>query len=146
MKHLTWLLTCRYAETVIYRIFYNLDKTGSGRLTRREIKRSVLDYTAHAFEWRILEITWTSFSLYFHLMVLLFPYWFCQVYTFFADRSHVVLGFFAPRDWSLLSLILGGCSCCHSLAGKVSFAEWVTADRMALPDLTISAHKAQRAC
>ncbi len=33
------LLRCRYAETVIHRIFYSLNRSGNGRLTLREIKR-----------------------------------------------------------------------------------------------------------
>lgn len=31
----------RYAETVIYRIFYALDRCGAGRLSLRDLKRSV---------------------------------------------------------------------------------------------------------
>ena len=30
---------CRYAETVIHRIFYKQDKSGSGRLSFRDLKR-----------------------------------------------------------------------------------------------------------
>ena len=33
-----WVL-CRYAETVIYRIFYSLDKTGTGKLSLRDLRR-----------------------------------------------------------------------------------------------------------
>lgn len=32
---------CRYAETVIYRIFYALDRCGTGMLSLRELKRCV---------------------------------------------------------------------------------------------------------
>lgn len=34
--------TCRYAETVIHRIFYALDRTRSGRLSHRQLRRSDL--------------------------------------------------------------------------------------------------------
>ena len=33
------VLFCRYAETVIHRIFYKQDKSGSGRLSFRDLKR-----------------------------------------------------------------------------------------------------------
>ena len=33
------LLMCRYAETVIYRIFYALDRSNIGRLTLRDLRR-----------------------------------------------------------------------------------------------------------
>lgn len=32
----------RYAETVIYRIFYTVNRSGSGQITLRELKRSNL--------------------------------------------------------------------------------------------------------
>ena len=32
----------RYAETVIFRIFYHLDRSGLGRLTLRDLKRCAL--------------------------------------------------------------------------------------------------------
>ncbi len=37
----TWRY-CRYAETVIYRIFYSANRAGNGRLTLRDIRRSDL--------------------------------------------------------------------------------------------------------
>ncbi|KVI07340.1 Calcium-binding EF-hand [Cynara cardunculus var. scolymus] len=41
----------RYAETVIYRIFYYVNRTGNGRLTLRELKRgNLIDAMLHADE------------------------------------------------------------------------------------------------
>jgi serine/threonine-protein phosphatase 2A regulatory subunit B'' len=40
-------LRCRYAETVIYRIFYALDRCGAGRLSLRDLKRFVAASTCH---------------------------------------------------------------------------------------------------
>ena len=40
-KHIshTCGMGCRYAETVIYRMFYSLDRTMTGRLTLRDLRR-----------------------------------------------------------------------------------------------------------
>lgn len=34
-----WVWHCRYAETVICRVLYKLDRTGLGKLTLRDLKR-----------------------------------------------------------------------------------------------------------
>ena len=36
---------CRYAETVIYRIFYALDRCGTAMLSLRELKRCVVSFS-----------------------------------------------------------------------------------------------------
>ncbi len=41
---------CRYAETVIHRIFYALNRSGNGRLSLRELKRGDLLATLHALD------------------------------------------------------------------------------------------------
>ena len=40
--HAHRMVVCRYAETVIYRIFYALDRCGTAMLSLRELKRCVL--------------------------------------------------------------------------------------------------------
>ena len=40
------MVACRYADTVIYRIMYKMDRLGSGRLHLRDLKRYVY---AHEF-------------------------------------------------------------------------------------------------
>eukprot|EP00887_Chlorella_sp_A99_P001590 scaffold8.g1590.t1 len=110
----------RYAETVIHRIFYSLDRSCSGRLTHRELRRGDLLQVLHQVdEEEDINKVLRYFS-YEHFYVIYCKFW-------DLDTDH---DFFISRD----DLLRYGN---HSLTFRITdriFAEHVRSERMSYKD------------
>ncbi|MBA0821978.1 hypothetical protein Goarm_018801 [Gossypium armourianum] len=81
----------RYAETVIYRIFYHINRSGNGRLTLRELKRgSLVAAMQHADEEEDINKVLRYFS-YEHFYVIYCKFWELDTdHDFFIDRENLI--------------------------------------------------------
>ncbi|XVF21552.1 hypothetical protein REPUB_Repub12eG0099600 [Reevesia pubescens] len=81
----------RYAETVIYRIFYNINRSGNGRLTLRELKRgNLIAAMQHADEEEDINKVLRYFS-YEHFYVIYCKFWELDTdHDFFIDRENLI--------------------------------------------------------
>ncbi|XP_022771295.1 serine/threonine protein phosphatase 2A regulatory subunit B''alpha-like isoform X1 [Durio zibethinus] len=81
----------RYAETVIYRIFYHNNRSGNGRLTLRELKRgNLLAAMQHADEEEDINKVLRYFS-YEHFYVIYCKFWELDTdHDFFIDRENLI--------------------------------------------------------
>ncbi|KAF6145618.1 hypothetical protein GIB67_037651 [Kingdonia uniflora] len=81
----------RYAETVIYRIFYHLDRTGSGHLSLRELKRgNLITAMQHADEEEDINKVLRYFS-YEHFYVIYCKFWELDTdHDFLIDKENLI--------------------------------------------------------
>ncbi|KAE8686106.1 putative serine/threonine protein phosphatase 2A regulatory subunit B''epsilon [Hibiscus syriacus] len=81
----------RYAETVIYRIFYNLNRSGNGSLTLRELKRGeLISAMQHADEEEDINKVLRYFS-YEHFYVIYCKFWELDTdHDFFINRENLI--------------------------------------------------------
>ncbi|XVF32366.1 hypothetical protein REPUB_Repub17cG0075800 [Reevesia pubescens] len=81
----------RYAETVIYRIFYHINRSGNGRLTLRELKRgNLIAAMQHADEEEDINKVLRYFS-YEHFYVIYCKFWELDTdHDFFIDRENLI--------------------------------------------------------
>ncbi|XP_024969171.1 serine/threonine protein phosphatase 2A regulatory subunit B''beta isoform X1 [Cynara cardunculus var. scolymus] len=81
----------RYAETVIYRIFYYVNRTGNGRLTLRELKRgNLIDAMLHADEEEDINKVLRYFS-YEHFYVIYCKFWELDTdHDFLIDKENLI--------------------------------------------------------
>ncbi|MFQ6620015.1 hypothetical protein Gotur_000104 [Gossypium turneri] len=79
------------AETVIYRIFYHINRSGNGRLTLRELKRgSLVAAMQHADEEEDINKVLRYFS-YEHFYVIYCKFWELDTdHDFFIDRENLI--------------------------------------------------------
>lgn len=81
----------RYAETVIHRIFYYMNRSGNGRLTLRELKRgNLIDAMQHLDEEEDINKVLRYFS-YEHFYVIYCKFWELDTdHDFFIDRENLI--------------------------------------------------------
>ncbi|WVY98610.1 hypothetical protein V8G54_030761 [Vigna mungo] len=81
----------RYAETVIHRIFYYMNRSGNGRLTLRELKRgNLVDAMLHVDEEEDINKVLRYFS-YEHFYVIYCKFWELDTdHDFFIDRENLI--------------------------------------------------------
>ncbi|TYG62805.1 hypothetical protein ES288_D07G261600v1 [Gossypium darwinii] len=81
----------RYAETVIYRIFYHMNRSGNGRLTLRELKRGeLISAMQQADEEDDINKVLRYFS-YEHFYVIYCKFWELDTdHDFFIDRENLI--------------------------------------------------------
>ncbi|XP_004495369.1 serine/threonine protein phosphatase 2A regulatory subunit B''beta-like [Cicer arietinum] len=81
----------RYAETVIHRIFYYINRSGNGRLTLRELKRgNLIDAMLHVDEEEDINKVLRYFS-YEHFYVIYCKFWELDTdHDFFIDRENLI--------------------------------------------------------
>ncbi|KAI4345817.1 hypothetical protein L6164_012909 [Bauhinia variegata] len=81
----------RYAETVIYRIFYYMNRSGNGRLTLRELKRGkLIAAMQHADEEDDINKVLRYFS-YEHFYVIYCKFWELDTdHDFFIDKENLI--------------------------------------------------------
>ncbi|KAI3695979.1 hypothetical protein L1987_78985 [Smallanthus sonchifolius] len=81
----------RYAETVIYRIFYYMNRTGDGRLTLRELKRgNLIAAMQHADEEEDINKILKYFS-YEHFYVIYCKFWELDTdHDFLIDKENLI--------------------------------------------------------
>ncbi|PIN10405.1 Protein phosphatase 2 regulatory subunit [Handroanthus impetiginosus] len=81
----------RYAETVIYRIFYYVNRSGNGRLTLRELKRSnLIAAMQHADEEEDINKVLRYFS-YEHFYVIYCKFWELDTdHDFLIDKENLI--------------------------------------------------------
>lgn len=81
----------RYAETVVYRIFYCLNRIGSGLLSLRELKRgNLLDSLRHADDEEDINKVLRYFS-YEHFYVIYCKFWELDTdHDFFIDKENLI--------------------------------------------------------
>ncbi|XP_058770756.1 serine/threonine protein phosphatase 2A regulatory subunit B''beta-like [Vicia villosa] len=81
----------RYAETVIHRIFYYMNRSGNGRLTLRELKRgNLIDAMLHVDEEEDINKVLRYFS-YEHFYVVYCKFWELDTdHDFFIDRENLI--------------------------------------------------------
>ncbi|OWM71667.1 hypothetical protein CDL15_Pgr005855 [Punica granatum] len=81
----------RYAETVIYRIFYYTNRSGNGRLTLRELKRgNLIDAMQHADEEEDINKVLRYFS-YEHFYVIYCKFWELDTdHDFLIDKENLI--------------------------------------------------------
>ncbi|XP_027363531.1 serine/threonine protein phosphatase 2A regulatory subunit B''beta-like [Abrus precatorius] len=81
----------RYAETVIHRIFYYMNRSGNGRLTLRELKRgNLIDAMQHVDEEEDINKVLRYFS-YEHFYVIYCKFWELDTdHDFFIDKENLI--------------------------------------------------------
>ncbi|XP_048324458.1 serine/threonine protein phosphatase 2A regulatory subunit B''beta isoform X2 [Ziziphus jujuba] len=81
----------RYAETVIYRIFYYVNRAGNGHLTLRELKRgNLIDAMQHADEEEDINKVLRYFS-YEHFYVIYCKFWELDTdHDFLIDKENLI--------------------------------------------------------
>ncbi|KAJ6877180.1 serine/threonine protein phosphatase 2A regulatory subunit B''beta [Populus alba x Populus x berolinensis] len=81
----------RYAETVIYRIFYYINRSGNGHLTLRELKRgNLIDAMQHADEEEDINKVLRYFS-YEHFYVIYCKFWELDTdHDFLIDKENLI--------------------------------------------------------
>ncbi|XP_050366949.1 probable serine/threonine protein phosphatase 2A regulatory subunit B''epsilon [Argentina anserina] len=81
----------RYAETVIYRIFYYISRSGTGRLTLRELKRgNLIAAMQHADEEEDINKVLRYFS-YEHFYVIYCKFWELDTdHDFYIDKENLI--------------------------------------------------------
>ncbi|KAL3750421.1 hypothetical protein ACJRO7_011426 [Eucalyptus globulus] len=81
----------RYAETVIYRIFYYINRSGNGNLTLRELKRgNLIDAMLHADEEEDINKVLRYFS-YEHFYVIYCKFWELDTdHDFLIDKENLI--------------------------------------------------------
>ncbi|KAK7268883.1 hypothetical protein RIF29_21592 [Crotalaria pallida] len=81
----------RYAETVVHRIFYYMNRSGNGRLTLRELKRgNLIDAMLHVDEEEDINKVLRYFS-YEHFYVIYCKFWELDTdHDFFVDRENLI--------------------------------------------------------
>ncbi|XP_054800339.1 probable serine/threonine protein phosphatase 2A regulatory subunit B''delta isoform X2 [Prosopis cineraria] len=81
----------RYAETVIYRIYYYVNRSGNGRLTLRELKRgNIIDAMQHADEEEDINKVLRYFS-YEHFYVIYCKFWELDTdHDFLIDKENLI--------------------------------------------------------
>ncbi|PON54522.1 Parvalbumin [Trema orientale] len=81
----------RYAETVIYRIFYYINRAGNGHLTLRELKRgNLIDAMQHADEEEDINKVLRYFS-YEHFYVIYCKFWELDTdHDFLIDKENLI--------------------------------------------------------
>ncbi|XP_011036315.1 PREDICTED: serine/threonine protein phosphatase 2A regulatory subunit B''beta-like isoform X1 [Populus euphratica] len=81
----------RYAETVIYRIFYYISRSGNGNLTLRELKRgNLIDAMQHADEEEDINKVLRYFS-YEHFYVIYCKFWELDTdHDFLIDKENLI--------------------------------------------------------
>ncbi|KAI4369453.1 hypothetical protein MLD38_017890 [Melastoma candidum] len=81
----------RYAETVIYRIFYYINRAANGRLTLRELKRgNLIDALLHAEEEEDINKVLRYFS-YEHFYVIYCKFWELDTdHDFLIDKENLI--------------------------------------------------------
>ncbi|KAM4108780.1 hypothetical protein ACB094_03G071100 [Castanea mollissima] len=81
----------RYAETVIYRIFYYINRSGNGQLTLRELKRgNLIDAMQHADEEEDINKVLRYFS-YEHFYVIYCKFWELDTdHDFLIDKENLI--------------------------------------------------------
>ncbi|KAH8480982.1 hypothetical protein Peur_062227 [Populus x canadensis] len=81
----------RYAETVIYRIFYYINRSGNGNLTLRELKRgNLIDAMQHADEEEDINKVLRYFS-YEHFYVIYCKFWELDTdHDFLIDKENLI--------------------------------------------------------
>ncbi|XP_065852314.1 serine/threonine protein phosphatase 2A regulatory subunit B''beta-like [Euphorbia lathyris] len=81
----------RYAETVIYRIFYYINRSGDGHLTLRELKRgNLIDAMQHADEEEDINKVLRYFS-YEHFYVIYCKFWELDTdHDFLIDKENLI--------------------------------------------------------
>ncbi|XP_042395201.1 serine/threonine protein phosphatase 2A regulatory subunit B''beta-like [Zingiber officinale] len=81
----------RYAETVIYRIFYYMNRSGNGQLTLRELKRgNLIAAMQHADEEEDINKVLRYFS-YEHFYVIYCKFWELDTdHDFFIDKENLI--------------------------------------------------------
>uniref|UniRef100_A0A6M2E932 EF-hand domain-containing protein n=1 Tax=Populus davidiana TaxID=266767 RepID=A0A6M2E932_9ROSI len=81
----------RYAETVIYRIFYYISRSGNGHLTLRELKRgNLIDAMQHADEEEDINKVLRYFS-YEHFYVIYCKFWELDTdHDFLIDKENLI--------------------------------------------------------
>ncbi|KAE9612072.1 hypothetical protein Lal_00022252 [Lupinus albus] len=81
----------RYAETVVHRIFYYMNRTGNGRLTLRELKRgNLIDAMLHVDEEEDINKVLRYFS-YEHFYVIYCKFWELDTdHDFFIDKENLI--------------------------------------------------------
>ncbi|XVF28586.1 hypothetical protein REPUB_Repub15cG0042600 [Reevesia pubescens] len=81
----------RYAETVVYRIFYYINRSGTGRLTLRELKRGNLTAAMqHVDEEEDINKVFRYFS-YEHFYVIYCKFWELDTdHDFFIDKENLI--------------------------------------------------------
>ncbi|KAL9331344.1 hypothetical protein ACSQ67_000954 [Phaseolus vulgaris] len=81
----------RYAETVIYRIYYYINRSGNGSLTLRELKRgNIIDAMLHADEEEDINKVLRYFS-YEHFYVIYCKFWELDTdHDFLIDKENLI--------------------------------------------------------
>lgn len=81
----------RYAETVIYRIFYYMNRSGNGQLTLRELKRgNLIDAMQHADDEEDINKVLRYFS-YEHFYVIYCKFWELDTdHDFLIDKENLI--------------------------------------------------------
>ncbi|KAK8507577.1 hypothetical protein V6N12_072831 [Hibiscus sabdariffa] len=81
----------RYAETVIYRIYYYINRSGNGQLTLRELKRgNLIDAMLHADEEEDINKVLRYFS-YEHFYVMYCKFWELDTdHDFLIDKENLI--------------------------------------------------------
>ncbi|KAB2067670.1 hypothetical protein ES319_A09G244200v1 [Gossypium barbadense] len=81
----------RYAETVVYRIFYYINRSGTGHLTLRELKRgNLISAMQHVDEEESLILYCRYFS-YEHFYVIYCKFWELDTdHDFFIDKENLI--------------------------------------------------------
>ncbi|KAK7258635.1 hypothetical protein RIF29_24216 [Crotalaria pallida] len=81
----------RYAETVIYRIYYYINRSGNGRLTLRELRRgNIIDAMQHADEEEDINKVLRYFS-YEHFYVIYCKFWELDTdHDFLIDKENLI--------------------------------------------------------
>ncbi|XP_057439568.1 serine/threonine protein phosphatase 2A regulatory subunit B''beta-like [Lotus japonicus] len=81
----------RYAETVIYRIYYYINRSANGRLTLRELKRgNIIDAMLHADEEEDINKVLRYFS-YEHFYVIYCKFWELDTdHDFLIDKENLI--------------------------------------------------------
>ncbi|OIV89788.1 hypothetical protein TanjilG_32142 [Lupinus angustifolius] len=81
----------RYAETVVHRIFYYMNRAGNGRLTLRELKRgNLIDAMLHVDEEEDINKVLRYFS-YEHFYVIYCKFWELDTdHDFFIDKENLI--------------------------------------------------------
>ncbi|XP_027364024.1 probable serine/threonine protein phosphatase 2A regulatory subunit B''delta isoform X1 [Abrus precatorius] len=81
----------RYAETIIYRIYYYINRSGNGRLTLRELKRgNIIDAMHHADEEEDINKVLRYFS-YEHFYVIYCKFWELDSdHDFLIDKENLI--------------------------------------------------------
>ncbi|CAJ2628473.1 probable serine/threonine protein phosphatase 2A regulatory subunit B''delta [Trifolium pratense] len=81
----------RYAETVVYRIYYYINRTGNGRMTLRELKRgNIIDAMQHADEEEDINKVLRYFS-YEHFYVIYCKFWELDTdHDFLIDKENLI--------------------------------------------------------